>query len=241
MQFYDLINAISLLEIIPVILVIILMLWSVFTRKGRDRNLSFLVFLISLCFTAGSLVVTLMRNNLITATDWFNWAVYVDFGVRGIFMFLIALYVIIWAYPDFLSQKKWVIIVALIGPIVFEILMFSNFSISTTYGPAFWITMLVIGLLYMAVIPIMATIHRTRKDDILGSPMVKWIWVVMLGLLFWFFGDAYLALSQFLELPGHLSMTSQGALTIISVHTIGWYLILLGFVFQKRTSQADTS
>lgn len=168
-----------------------------------------------------------------------NWGAYVNYGMRGVIYFLLVIFVTIWAVPDFFSERKWAVIVALIGPIVFEILMFSYFVISNIYTPAFWFTMLVVSLLYMVVIPLLATIQRTRKDDVRGSALVIWFWVILLGLLLWFFGDACLDVEQFLQLPGYSSATDELSVLIVSGHTIGWYLILIGFIFQQRASKAD--
>ncbi|MHA2002762.1 MAG: hypothetical protein ACW960_01540 [Candidatus Thorarchaeota archaeon] len=241
MQLELLANSIALLEIIPVILVMLLTLWGVFKSTGRSRILSLLALLISLLFATTWLSITLFKFGLITATDWANWAVYVDFGLRGIYYFLILVYVTIWAFPDFFSVRKWAVIVALIGPILFEVLMYLNFGVSNIYAPAFWFTMLILTLLYMAVIPLIATIRRTQQDDLRGSPQVKWIWLVFVGLLFWFFGEALIAIGQSLHLPGYASLSSELAIMTISAHAIGWYLIMVGFVFQGRTSQSSTS
>jgi hypothetical protein len=179
--------------------------------------------------------------DIITVTDWVNWGAYVNFGMRGPIYFLLVIFVTIWAVPDFFSERKWAVIIALLGPIVYELLMFSYFAISNIYAPAFWFTMLVVSLLYMAVIPLMATIQRTRKDDVRGSARVIWFWVVLIGILLWFFGDAILAAEQFLQLPGYANVNDELSLLLNSAHASGWYLILIGFIFQQRASKADTS
>jgi len=241
MQFGDLANTIALLEMIPVILVMLLALWGVFKSTGRNRNLALLTFLISLCFFATVLVITSFRMGLITLTDWIGWGLYIDFGIRGIFYFLILVYVIIWAYPGLFSERIWLVIVALIGPIIFEILMYLNFGVSTIYSTAFWLTLLVLALLYMAVIPLLAVFRRTRQDDLRGSPIVKWLWLVFFGVLIWFFGEAVLGIGQLLLLPGYSSISSELAIATISAHTIGWYLILVGYFLQGRTSKSGAS
>ncbi|MHA2303679.1 MAG: hypothetical protein ACXACD_22305, partial [Candidatus Thorarchaeota archaeon] len=134
MQFELLVNSISLLGLIPVFLLILLMLWSIYTSTGRGRTLSFVAFLISVSVAVAWATTTLTRMGILSrdfpSSDWTIWGQYLDWGFRGAYMFLIAIYVIVWAFPDFFSERKWAFIVALIGSIVYEILMFSAFSIS---------------------------------------------------------------------------------------------------------------
>jgi hypothetical protein len=172
-------------------------------------------------------------------SDWGLWARYVNFGFIGVYTFLIVAYVTYLAFPDYFRRA---IIVYFIGSIVYEILMYSAFAISlATYAPAWLATGLVLTVLYMAVIPLFATLKYTRGDGISGSPQVKWIWIIMVGLLLWFFGQLILGASQILQMPGYDSFFSEIGLMITSTQVIGWYLIFVGFVFQARTSQSDTS
>ncbi len=120
--------------------------------------------------------------------------------------------------------------------------MFGAFAInSNMYAPAWLATGLVLAILYMVLIPLYATYVYTRQDRIRGSPQVMWIWVVLIGLLFWFFGEAVLGLSQMLQWPGWNSFFSETAVAIVGSHTIGWYLILIGFFFQRRAIQSRTA
>ncbi|MFW9800997.1 MAG: hypothetical protein ACFFD9_11215, partial [Candidatus Thorarchaeota archaeon] len=154
---------------------------------------SLLQFLVALCFAGALLTVTAERFGWLAPGSWAAWARYVDFGLRGAYLAFLVIYVIMWAFPKFFSERKWAIIVVLIGPIVYEILMFGTFSISpTTYRLAYLLTGLSLAVLYMALIPIYATYHYTRQDRVRGSPQVMWIWVVLIGLLLWFSGEAVL-------------------------------------------------
>ncbi|UCH04098.1 MAG: hypothetical protein JSW05_11020 [Candidatus Thorarchaeota archaeon] len=239
MQFELLVQSLTLLQMIPVILVMLLMLWGVFAGTGRSRNLSLLSFLIALSYAISLLSVSAIRMDWITMTDWVNWGSYVGGGMIGIYLALLIIYVTIWAFPNFFSEHKWAIIVALIGPIVYELLHFmSGTELSSDLGLAWAATYLILAVLYMAVIPLYATFHYTRQDRIRGSPLVKWTWVVLIGLLFWFFGEATVALSVIMQWPGYLSFFSEIGVTIVSMPTIGWYLILVGFVFQRRAIQS---
>jgi hypothetical protein len=180
--------------------------------------------------------------DILTLTDWSNWVRWVDFGARGIWLFLLVVYVIILAFPDFFSERKWAVIVVLIGPIVYEILLYADFAISgATYGPARLATELVLVVLYMAVIPLYATYQYTRQDRISGSSRVMWIWLVFLGLLVWFFGEFILGASQLWQLPGYASFFSEIGLAVVSTHTIGWWIILVSYIFQRRAIQSGTS
>ncbi|MFW9966674.1 MAG: hypothetical protein ACFFEA_05915 [Candidatus Thorarchaeota archaeon] len=242
MQFEIIVNSMGILAMIPAFLLMLLMLYGVFTDTGRNRTLALLGFVAFLCAAVGFLTVSLTRVNILTGLDWANWGRYLNFGLRGIWLFLLVMYMMVLAFPDFLSARKWLVIVAIIGPIIYEILMFSTFSISsTTYGQAWLLTGLVLSILYMALIPLYATLRYTQLDRFRGSSQVKWVWLVLIGLLFWFIGELVLGLSQLLELPGWNSFFSGIGLMIVSAITIGWWLILLGYVFFGRTSQSGTS
>ncbi|MFQ5832878.1 MAG: hypothetical protein ACE5H4_09265 [Candidatus Thorarchaeota archaeon] len=239
MQFELIVNSLSLLEMIPVVLVVLLTLWGSLAGTRRSRTLSFLQFLVALCFAGTLLTVTMERYGMLAAGAWTAWGRYVDFGLRGAYLAFLIIYVIMWAFPNFFSERKWAIIVVLIGPIVYETLMFSAFSTDITmYGPAWLVTGLVLAVLYMALIPLYATYVYTRKDRIRGSPQVMWIWVVLIGLLFWFIGEAVLGLSQMLQWPGWNSFFSETGVAIVGTHTIAWYLMLIGFFFQRRILQS---
>jgi hypothetical protein len=93
----------------------------------------------------------------------------------------------------------------------------------------------------MAVIPVYATLRYTQQDRIRGSPLVKWIWVTLLGLLIWFFGEALLVTGSILQLPGGVDWFSAIDAMNTSSLVIAWFLILVGFVFQARTSRKDKS
>ncbi|MFW9944345.1 MAG: hypothetical protein ACFFB7_05050 [Candidatus Sifarchaeia archaeon] len=242
MQFELLVSSMGLLGTIAIFLVALFMLWGIFSRSGRGRTLSLLGFLVAILAATGWLVVDFAKSGIISLTDWNAWGRYVDFGVRGIWMFLLLIYVIMWGLPDFLSQRKWAVIIFLIVPIIYEILMYGTFAIdSITFGPAWLATGLVLAILYMAIIPLYATVVYTRQDRIRGTSGVIWIWLAMVGLLVWFLGELVLGISQILQLPGWNSWFSAIGATIASAHVIGWFLLFIGFALQARTSQAGTS
>ncbi|MFX1603134.1 MAG: hypothetical protein ACFFCK_06570, partial [Promethearchaeota archaeon] len=187
MQFELVVSSMGLLGTAAIILVALFMLWGIFSRTGRGRNLSLIGFLIAILAAIGWIVVELAQSGIITLADWNAWGRYVDFGLRGIWMFLLLIYVIMWALPDFLSQRNWAVIVFLLLPIIYEILMYGTFAIdSITYGPAWLVTGLVLAILYMALIPLYTTVVYTRQDRIRGTSGVIWIWLAMVGLLVWF-------------------------------------------------------
>ncbi|MFW9886942.1 MAG: hypothetical protein ACFFER_02095, partial [Candidatus Thorarchaeota archaeon] len=127
MQFELLVNSMGIIGMIPIFLLVLLMLWGFIGGSGRTRTLSLLAFLGYLFVAIGWLVVTMERIN-IPLMDW-SLARYIDFGVRGIWIFLLAVYCFIWALPDFINERKWLVIVLLILPIVYEVLMIGTFSI----------------------------------------------------------------------------------------------------------------
>ena len=234
MQFEMFVNNIGLLSLIPVVLLIVLTLWSVFTSSGRRRTLSFLGFLMFLSVLASQLTLNLERLNMLPHLAWEQWGIYVDFGMMGFYMFLILLYAIIFAFPEFFNARKWIFILPLIGSIIYWGLMVGTLAVSALYQTAWLATGLVLVILYMILIPLFATFQYTRQDRNRGSPKIIWTWVILLGGLIWGIGLAYFFGGWLLLLPGYASFFSQFALTIVSAFTIGWYLILIGFFFQRR-------
>jgi hypothetical protein len=239
MQFELFVHSLGLLGLIPVVLMVILGLWGVFTSSGRQRTLLLLGFLIFLSVFLAQLVVQLTRLGFLPYSAWSLWGQYVDFGMIGFYMFLIVLYAIILAFPTFFNERKWIIIVPLIGLIVYEALMYSANAISfALYGAAWLWTGLVLAILFMIVIPLYATFQYTRQDRIRGSPQVIWIWVFMLGALIWAIATSLLFGGWLFQLPGYDSFFSSLAMTMVSSLTIGWYLILVGFIFQRRVKKS---
>jgi hypothetical protein len=229
------VNNIGLLGLIPVFLLIILTLWATVTSTGRTRTLALLGFLIFLSVVIGQMAVQLTRLLIAPPGFWGTWGMYIDFGTMGIYMFLIVLYALILAFSNFINERKWIIILPLIGLFAFLILMYNALTISfVLYGDAFLLTGLVLALVYMIVIPLYATFQYTRQEKIRGSPIVIWMWIVMLGTLLWASGLAGLFGGWYFGLD--VSFFSALSLTIVSLFTIGWYLILVGYIFQRRKS-----
>ncbi|MFX1299787.1 MAG: hypothetical protein ACFFAL_03385 [Promethearchaeota archaeon] len=235
MQFELMVNSIGLLGLIPVFLLIILTLWAVFTSSGRGRILSLLGFLIFLTVAGAQLTVQLTRLLILPMFFWSIWGTYIDFGFKGAYIFLIVVYAIILAFPDFFNARKWIVIFPLIGFIAYEILMYYALTWPFFYfGNTWLIYTIVYVLLFMIVIPLYGTFQYTRQDRIRGSPKAKWMWLITLGNLLWagaliaLFGGWYLGLD--------LSFFSSLSATVVSLLTISWYLILIGYFFQLRTS-----
>lgn len=234
MQFEVIVNSMGLLNLIPVFLLLIITLWGAFTSSGRDRILPLLGFLIVLSFAVGQLVVQLTRLLILPLSYWSYWGMYVDFGLMGIYMFLIVLYALIGTFPDFFNARKWIVIVPLIGLIVYEILMYNALAVSfILYGTAWLATALTLVLLFMIVFPLYATFRGTQQDSIRGTPRVKWNWINTLGVLLWAFG--LLALFGGWLLGLDVSFFSSLSTTTVSLFTIGWYLMLVSYVFLIRT------
>lgn len=235
MQFELIVNNIGLVSLIPVFLLIILMLWGVFTSSGRGRTLSLLGFLIFLCVAVAQLTVQMRRLSILSTLDWNTWGMYVDFGFKGAYIFLIVVYAIILAFPDFFNARKWIVIFPLIGFIAYEILMYNALTWPFFYFGNTWLIYTIIYvILFMIVIPLYGTFLYTRQDRFRGSPKVKWMWIVTLGGVLWAgalitaFGGWYLGLD--------VSFFSSLSATVVSLLAVGWYLILVGYFFQLRTS-----
>jgi len=241
MQYAFYVNIIGDLGFILVLLIVLMSLWGAFSGSGRSRNLSLLQFFGFIFLLVSIFVVILARMGIISTvgplSDWMLWGQYLDFGMRSLFLFFIVVYVVMWAYPDFFSVRKWAYIVFLIGPIVVEIFMFLAFG-DGAYTQLWLISWIVLAILYMALIPLFASFKYTKQDRIRGTPRVKWIWLTLVGLLSWFFGEMILSFGQLLSMA--VTLTNSIALTIISFHTFGWFLFLVGFIFQRRSIRAST-
>ena len=240
MQVVSYVNGMGLLSIVLLFLLILFFLVGIIRNLGRTRNLSLFGFLISIFALIGWVVVTLIRMGIASITDWIQWGRYVDFGVRGIWAFLLLMYVVVWAFPDYFNERKWALIVALILPLIYEVLMFVAFS-DLAFINAFLASDVILIVIYMAIIPLYATVNYIRQDRIRGTPRVKWIWVTLLGLMFWFIGELVLGVSMWFQLPGYDSYFSTLGVTIMVTHTIGWIVLLIGFVFQERSIQSSAS
>lgn len=235
MQFELFVNNLGLLSLVPVVLMIILTVWGLMTSSGRQRVLALLGFLIFVSVLVAQVVVQLTRLNILPISAWTLWGEYVDFGMKGFYMFLILLYAFILAFPDFFNERKWIIILPLIGVIVYWGLMIGALAISAiVYETAWLATGLVLVILYMILLPLYATIHYSREDRNRGSPKLIGTWIITLGGLIWAIGVTLLFSSMLFMLPGYDSFFSQLALTIVSLLTSSWYLILIGFLLQRR-------
>ncbi len=162
--------------------------------------------------------------------------------MKGFYVLLIVLYAIILAFPDFFNERKWIVILPLIGFIAYVGLMVSAFAISfPLYGTAWLATALVLVILYMILIPLYAVFQYTRQDRMRGSPRVIWIWVFMLGTLLWAIGLTMLFGGWLYGLPGFTEFFSAEATMLVSALAIGWYLILISYFFQGRILRAAKS
>ncbi len=240
MQHELLVNSFGLLGLLILILLLLLMLWGVVSGTGRSRNLSLMGFLISLFVIIGWLVVSLIRMGIYTWSDWNEWGRYLDFGVRGLWLFLIFMYMAIWAFPDHISEKKWILIVALILPLIYEILMFVAFTYPD-FIEMFLALEVITIVIYMAIVPLYATFRYTKQERVRGTPRVLWIWVTSLGVFLWFIGEFLLGVGMLFQLPGISSYFSDLGAIIVSTIALGWFVMLLGFVFQRRAIQSSTS
>ncbi len=239
LQFEMFVHSLGLLGLIPVVLMIVLALWGVLTSSGRQRTLLLLGFLIFLSVLIGQTVVQLTRLGILPYSAWALWGLYVDFGMIGFYMFLIVIYAIILAFPAFFNERKWIIIFPLIGFIVYEALMYSANAISyALYGNAWLATGLILAILFMILIPLFATFQYTRQERVGGASQVLWIWLFMLGTLIWAIAISLLFGGFLFMLPGYDSFFSSLALTMVSSLTIGWYLILVGFILQRRVKKS---
>ena len=204
--FWDSWSSITIVGLVPVVLMLVLLIWIAATKTGRARTLSLVGLPIPIFYLIRQITLfALLRPFL-------DWAWMIHFASFGIYPYFVALYVTILAFPNLLSERKWVAFVALIGPIAYELATFIDvglFASSTTlwtefvpptqegyavYMPhvphAYLVTTLVYLTVYLVIVPLYAVYRYTRLDRIRGTPRAKWVWLALIGLLLWFIADA---------------------------------------------------
>ncbi|MFW9891169.1 MAG: hypothetical protein ACFFFO_03145 [Candidatus Thorarchaeota archaeon] len=242
MQNVLLVDAFGLLGSLALILLLILMIWGIIVGTGRSRNLSIVGFLVSLFVIVGWIVTTITRMGIIPIIDWIRWGRHVEFGMRGLWLFMIFVYMFIWAFPDLLSERKWILVAALILPLIYELMMFIAFSsVPSVFIETFLALEVITVVIYLGIIPLYAAFRYTRQERVQGTPRVPWIWLTEIGVLIWFVGEFILGIGMLFQLPGYDSFISDLSVVTISTHAIGWLVMFLGFIFQRRAIQVSAT
>ncbi|MFW9845598.1 MAG: hypothetical protein ACFFD6_02535 [Candidatus Thorarchaeota archaeon] len=239
MQFDLSYYSMEILGTIPVILLVLLMWWGFVRGSGRTRTLSLLAFLGYLFVAIGWFAMTIP----------FLGAASISWVVKGIWLYLLAVYCFIWALPDLMNERKWLVIILLILPIFFEVLalqlVFGGWGYFTpgslTLQKAAIITDAVLLITYMAWFPLYCTIRYVTQDRIKGTARVRWIWLTLIGVLIWFFGEFLEILTAILGIPSSDYLFGIIGLAIIPARIIGWWIMLIGYFFQRRVIQAGES
>jgi hypothetical protein len=200
---------------------------TMFSSTGRKRTLAILGFLIAfflvLTYTIGAFGINQPLYIWQTLYSYIYW------GLLAVSPFFLVYYAIILAYPDFFSQHKWTIILPAIGLIVYEVINIFDITGITIY----W-SFLIYIVIYLLLIPLIATYHYLRLDRIRGTPRVKWILTITLGVFLWFI--AY-AMNSVLLIMHPTLLTPPGTEIMFAILALGWWMILIGSFLDSRVGR----
>jgi hypothetical protein len=211
------------------------LIWIATSKTGRAKTLALVGLPIPVFF------LIRLATLFITLRPFLDWAWLIHFTSFGICPYFVLLYVTTLVFPDLLSERRWVALVALIGPIVHELVTLidvgqfassadyftegiGNYIMQIPHVPfAFLgITLVYLGI-YLVVVPMYAMYRYTRLDRIRGRPRVKWIWLSLFGLLLWFIAEA-------ITWGGWIAQTAGGwPPTWYAANDLGWVVIVGNF------------
>lgn len=233
--FWDYWSGITILGLVPVILLMVLLIRIAAANSGKAKNLALIGLPIPVFF------LIRIASLFITLRPFLDWAWLVNFTSFGIYPYFVAMYVTILAFPDLLSERRWVALVALIGPIAYELVTLidvGRFASSTSYFTegignyimqiphvpfAFLGITLAYLAIYLVVVPMYTMYRYTRLDRIRGTPRVKWIGLSLFGLLLWFIAEA-------ITWGGWIAQTIGGwPQTLYAAYDLGWAVIVGNF------------
>jgi hypothetical protein len=216
-----------LLSIIPVFLAMLLQLINTFTSTGRKRILSILGFLIAL-FTFLSSFLLVYGIGFQPILFWYTVYAPIFWVLLGFSQFFLVYYAVILAFPDFFSKNKWTMILPIIGFVAYE-----TAAILVPWSELHYNVFLIYNVIYMLIIPLIATYNYLRLDRIRGTPRVKWIIVITVGMVLWFIGYSVSSLvPEYRFLPGLI-------IPVVFV-ALAWWIILIGSVLDSRAGKQRT-
>ena len=224
--------SIVILALIPIFLATIFQLIIIFTSTGRKRILAILGFLIALFVL---LPLSISAYYFLILEFYLIWnAIYgpISWILYGFSQLFLVYYLIILAFPDLFRNKKWTIILPIIGFAAYEVV-----AILVPLSQLTLTVFLIYNVIYVLIIPLITTYFYLRLDRIRGTPRVKWILVITLGVVIWFISYALMYIPEYLY---HPSFLPPGALLPLGVGGLGWWIILLGSFMDMRAGRQST-
>jgi hypothetical protein len=222
--------SILLLTVIPIFLAMLLQLINTFTSTGRKRILSFLGFLIAFFLFLSAIIFAYSLH--FQPLLWFTLYGPIFWILNGVSPFILVYYVIILAFPDFFNNRKWALILPVIGFIGYLAVALNNLFLNGP-APVYWSPIHYYGFLlyiivYMLIIPLFAAYQYLQLDRIRGTPRVKWILVITLGTILWFTSYALMLYPPFSFTPA--------LWTPVAIVGLAWWVILIGSVFDSKAA-----
>ncbi len=215
------------LFLIPIVLAMLYQLITLFTSTGRKRTLAILGFLIALFLMLTYTIFAFAMYQPLSL--WTSLYYYIFWGLWAVGQFFLVYYVIILAFPDFFSQRKWTIILPAIGLIVYEIMTILRIPEGTVY----W-SFLIYNVIYLLIIPLISTYNYLRLDRVRGTPRVKWIFTITLGVVLWFI--AY-AMTSVLLIMYPTILIPPGTEIAFTILALAWWIILIGSFMDSRVER----
>ena len=224
----------AVLALIPVLFALVLQLLTMFTSSGRRRILAMLGFFITLFLV---IPLSLATYGILLFFDYLSWQlVYgpIYWMVIGVSPLFLVYYSVVLAFPDLFKKYLWLIILPILGFVVLEIV-----AILALWTFLFYTVMVVYNTIYILIIPLIATYYYLQLERIRGTPRVKWILIITLGVVLWFIALAIMYFfPQFGLVP---SFPNPGILVPLVIGGIGWWNILLGSLMDRRAGRQGSN
>ncbi|MFX0078516.1 MAG: hypothetical protein ACFE8O_04695 [Candidatus Hermodarchaeota archaeon] len=216
--------------LIPIVLAMLYQLIIMFTSTGRKRTLAILGFLIAFfLMLTHTIFVFAMYQPLYS---WQTLYYYILWGLFAVSQFFLVYYVTILAFPDFFNQHKWTIILPAIGLIAYEIIVIFRIP----GGSVYW-SFLIYNVIYLLIIPLISTYHYLRLDRIRGTPRVKWILTITLGVFLWFISYAMMSV---LLIMYPTILIPPGSEIVFAILALAWWIILIVSFMDSRVGRQST-
>ena len=216
----------------PIIIATIFQLYAMFTTTGRRRILALLGFFIAL-FLVIPYSISTYGFLLFFSDAWFQVYGPIFWVLKGFSQLFLVLYSMVLAFPDFVNKHMWTISLPFIGFLAYVIatIFFLVAQLFQLHQTVFFIY----NVIYILIIPLIATFFYLKLDRIRGTPRVPWILVITLGVIIWFIASATVFfVPQFLYHPLYFF---PGVLVPNAMVGIGWWIILIGSLMDMRVGR----
>ena len=217
---------------IPILIALIFQLYAMFTNTGRRRILALLGFFIAL-FLVIPFAIATYGFLLFFSDAWSQVYMPIYWVTMGFSQLFLVLYSMVLAFPDFVNKHMWTISLPFIGFLAYVIatIFFLVAQLFQLHQTVFFIY----NVIYILIIPLIATFFYLKLDRIRGTPRVPWILVITLGVILWFIAHAaWFFVPQFDYHPLYIF---PGVLAPLAILGIGWWIILLGSFMDRRAGR----